>query len=449
MLAIAILAAGKGTRMKSSLPKVLHKLADKTLVERVINACDQLNPNRRLVIVGHQATKVKHSLREFSQIEFVTQNPQNGTGHAIQQLIPALEDFNGELLVLNGDVPLISYPTLRDLLKKHRLTKAQATILTAKVPKPKGYGRVFINEDKMVDRIIEDIDCNEEQRNNTLINAGVYCFNWHQLREVLSKLSNKNNQGEIYLTDTLEKMKNTFHHEVINSKEIYGINNRVQLASCEKYIQKRLRNHWMEKGVSFIEPESCTLSEECIFGTDVVIEPQSHVRGNCKVGDNCHIGPGVFIKDSTIGNQSTVIYSVVNKSLIGDNVTIGPFTQLRPETIINNSCKIGNFVEIKNSNIKQHTKISHLSYMGDTACGENVNIGAGTIVANFDGKTKHKTILGNQTKTGANSVLVAPIKIGKGVTIGAGSTLTKDVPDDALAVSRPKQVVILKKKKAP
>ena len=440
MLAIAVLAAGKGTRMKSALPKVLQPLAGSTLVERVLSSACTLHPERRLLIVGHQAERVEEQLAHLPGLEFVLQSPQNGTGHAVQQLLPALEDFDGELLVLNGDVPLLRAETIEVLVGRHRSSGADVTVLTARPDDPTGYGRVFVDDIGAVQAIIEHRDCTEEQHSNSLTNAGIYCFNWAALANVLPKLNTDNDQGELYLTDTVGLLGKAIHVEVADANEVNGINNRLQLAQCENLLQQRLREHWMAEGVTFIDPQSCTLSEHCQFGRDVVIEPQTHLRGDCQIGDNCRLGPGCFIEDAHLGNEVTAIHSVIRDARVGHTVAIGPFAHLRPAAEIGDNCRIGNFVEIKKSQLAAGSKVNHLSYIGDASLGENVNVGAGTITANYDGVNKHQTLIGANSKTGANSVLIAPIHIGDNVTIGAGSTVTKDVPSGALAIGRAKQL---------
>ena len=254
-------------------------------------------------------------------------------------------------------------------------------------------------------------------------------------------LSNNNSQKEIYLTDTISILPKALHLEVDDSKEVSGINNRYQLSECEAYIQNKLKSYWMNKGVSFIDPASCTLSEESSFGFDVIIEPQTHIQGKCVIGNRCHLGPGSVITNSILGEGVLAIHSFINGAKIGNEASIGPFAHIRPESTIFKSSKIGNFVEIKKSSIGKNTKINHLSYIGDSTLGDNVNIGAGTITANFDGKNKHKTIIGDNSKTGANCVLVAPITIGSHVTVGAGSTISKNIPDKTLVVERSKTIM--------
>ena len=439
MLAVAILAAGKGTRMKSALPKVLQPLAGATLVERVLTSANTLKPERRILIVGHQAKRVEEQLDGVAGLEFVLQQPQNGTGHAVQQLIPALSGFEGELLVLNGDVPLLRPETIEALVKEHRDSGADVTLLTARLADPTGYGRVIANNKGRVSGIVEHRDCTEEQRQNNLTNAGIYCFNWPALANVLPNLRSDNDQAELYLTDTVAMLPLAMHLEVADPDEVNGINNRSQLAQCEAVLQQRLRLHWMNEGVSFVDPESCTLSENCSFGRDVVIEPQTHLRGSCRIGDECRLGPGSLLTNANLGRGVTVVHSVINDATVEDDVAIGPFAHLRPSAQIGKGCRIGNFVEVKKSQIGAGSKVNHLSYIGDAELGTNVNVGAGTITANYDGVRKHLTLIGSNSKTGANSVLIAPVKIGCDVTIGAGSTISKDVGDGALAIARARQ----------
>ena len=441
MLAVAVLAAGKGTRMKSALPKVLQPLAGATLVERVLASCEHLQPDRRLLIVGHQAERVEQELEGHSGLDFVLQQPQNGTGHAVQQLLEPLRDFRGDLLVLNGDVPLLRPETLAALLEQHRSSGAAVTLLTARLADPSGYGRVFASPDGQVSAIVEHRDCNDEQRRNALTNAGIYCFNWPKLAAVLPQLTTDNDQGELYLTDTVAMLNPAMHREVDDADEITGINDRLQLSQCEAVLQERLRRHWMAEGVTFVDPASCTLSEGTRFGRDVVVEPQCHFRGTSSIGNGCRIGPGCLIEDSQLGANVSVLHSVLRQASVADGCVIGPFAQLRPGTEVGEQCHIGNFVEVKNSSLASGVKVNHLSYIGDADLGTGVNVGAGTITANYDGVRKHRTVVGAGSKTGANSVLVAPLRLGSNVTVGAGSTITKDVPDGALALGRARQLV--------
>jgi bifunctional UDP-N-acetylglucosamine pyrophosphorylase / glucosamine-1-phosphate N-acetyltransferase len=441
MVAVAILAAGKGTRMKSSLPKVLHALGGRTLVEQVLLGCVGLKPERQLAIIGYQAEQVRTALGHVPNLEFVEQTQQLGTGHAVQQLLPHLQDFQGDLLVLNGDVPLLRPETLRSLLQTHQHNKNAATILTAKIPDPSGYGRVFCDSQNLLKEIVEDRDCTPAQRQNQRVNAGIYCFNWPQLQAVLPQLQSNNDQQEYYITDAVNFLSPVMVVDVDDYQEILGINDRKQLAGAYEIMQSRLKDRWMAAGVTFIDPGSITIDDTVEIGNDVIIEPQTHLRGNSKIGAGSRIGPGSLIENSTIGQGCTVMYSVLVDSQIGNNIRIGPYAHLRQQVQVGDNCRVGNFVELKKTTLGAGTNVAHLSYLGDTTTGQQVNVGAGTITANYDGVKKHQTVIGANSKTGSNSVLVAPLNIGENVTIAAGSTVTEDVENGALVIARAKQVV--------
>jgi bifunctional UDP-N-acetylglucosamine pyrophosphorylase/glucosamine-1-phosphate N-acetyltransferase len=441
MVAVAILAAGRGTRMKSNLPKVLHSLGGRSLVERVIHSVADLSPSRCLVIVGYRGDLVKEALQDLPQVEFVEQTEQLGTGHAVQQLIPHLQDFQDDLLVLNGDVPLLRPETLQQLLETHQTHQNAATILTAQLPNPKGYGRVFCDGNNIVTQIVEDRDCTPAQQQNRRINAGVYCFRWPDLMRVLPQLQANNDQQEYYLTDTVSDLNPVMAVDVADYQEIVGINDRKQLATAYSILQTRLKDRWMAAGVTMIDPTSITIDDTVELHPDVVIEPQTHLRGNTKIGAGSRLGPGSLIENSQLGENVTVLYSVVSDSAVQAGSRIGPYAHLRGHVQVGQSCRIGNFVELKNSTLGDRTNVAHLSYLGDATLGEKVNVGAGTITANYDGVNKHPTQIGDRTKTGSNSVLVAPITVGSDVTIAAGSVVTEDVADDALVIARARQVV--------
>jgi len=439
MVAVAILAAGKGTSMKSSLPKVLHTLGDRTLVERVLESCQLLEPSRELVIVGYQAQAVRNALAHKPQLEFVEQTQQLGTGHAIQQLLAPLADFVGDLLVLNGDVPLLRPKTLQKLLDIHLSHQNAATILTAQLPDPKGYGRVFCDDHNLVTQIVEDRDCNAAQKRNTRINGGIYCFNWQKVAEALPKLSADNDQNEYYLTDVVKFLDRVMAVDVEDVLEINGINDRRQLAGAYQILQDRIKDNWMAAGVTLINPDSITIDDTVQLHPDVIIEPQTHLRGKTTIGAASRIGPGSLIENSTIGDRVSVLYSVVTDSQVASDSRIGPYAHLRGQAVIGEACRVGNFVEIKKTTVGAKSNVAHLAYLGDATLGDRVNVGAGTITANYDGVNKHQTIIGEGSKTGANSVLVAPVTIGNQVTIAAGSVITADVPDEALAIARSRQ----------
>jgi bifunctional UDP-N-acetylglucosamine pyrophosphorylase / glucosamine-1-phosphate N-acetyltransferase len=441
MVAIAILAAGKGTRMKSDLPKVLHSLGNRSLVEHVLRGCTDLQPDRQIAIVGYQGDKVRTALATWPNIEFVEQAQQLGTGHAVQQLLPALQDYQGDLLVLNGDVPLLRPETLQKLLAIHRENKNAATILTARIPEPKGYGRVFCDGQNLLKEIIEDRDCTPEQRQENRVNAGIYCFSWPLLKEVLPRLQSNNDQQEYYITDAVNFLSPVMVMDVADHQEILGINDRLQLAEAYDIMQTRLKNKWMAAGVTMIDAASITIDDTVEIGNNAIIEPQTHLRGNTKIGAGVKVGPGSLIENSLIGDQSAVLYSVIIDSQVGSGVKVGPYAHLRQEAVVGDGCRVGNFVELKKSTLGNGTNVAHLSYLGDTTTGLKVNIGAGTITANYDGRQKHQTTIGNYSKTGSNSVLVAPLKLGDNVTVAAGSTVTEDVGHDSLVVARSRQVV--------
>ena len=440
MVAIAILAAGKGTRMKSRLPKVLHELGGRSLLGHVLNCAATLQPERQLVIVGYGSDEVRAALAQHD-LTFVDQTEQLGTGHAVQQIIPHLQDFEGDVLVLNGDVPLLRPQTLEALLKTHQDHGNAATILTAQMAEPKGYGRVFCEDGDRVTQIIEDRDCTPEQRQNRRINAGIYCFRWSDLARVLPQLQTDNDQQEYYLTDVVKFMSPVMAIDVADDQEILGINDRLQLATAADILQTRIKSGWMAAGVTLIDPHSITIDNTVKIEPDVIIEPQTHLRGQTVIATGSRIGPGSLVENSQIGENVTIRYSVITDSVVQAKTAIGPYAHLRGHVAVGQSCRVGNFVELKNSTLGDRTNVAHLSYLGDTIAGTQVNVGAGTITANYDGVKKHKTVIGDRTKTGSNSVLVAPITIGSDVNIAAGSTLTEDVPDQCLVIARARQVV--------
>ncbi|MEH2080353.1 MAG: bifunctional UDP-N-acetylglucosamine diphosphorylase/glucosamine-1-phosphate N-acetyltransferase GlmU [Nostoc sp.] len=441
MVVVAILAAGRGTRMKSRLPKVLHSLGGRSFVERVLESVEPLSPSRRIVIVGYQSEEVQAAMHSILSLEFVEQTVQLGTGHAIQQLLPHLENYTGDLLVLNGDLPLIRSETLKQMLQTHIRNQNAATILTSHLPDPTGYGRVFCNDENIVQQMVEHKDCTAAQRQNQRINAGVYCFRWPDLAKVLPHLQANNAQKEYYLTDAVTQVGQVMAVDVEDYQEILGINDRLQLATAYEILQKRVKEKWMLAGVTLIDPTSITIDETVELQPDVIIEPQTHLRGNTAIQTGSHIGPGSLIENSQLSENVTVQYSVVINSTVQAGSQIGPYTHLRGQVQVGAGCRVGNFVELKNTQLGDRTNAAHLSYIGDTVVGNQVNIGAGTITANYDGVKKHRTKIGNRTKTGANSVLVAPLTLGDDVYIAAGSTVTEDVPDDSLVIARSRQVV--------
>jgi len=441
MVIVAVLAAGRGTRMKSSLPKVLHPLGGRSLLGWVLHRVEPLQPTRQFVIIGYAAEAVRNALKDYPALEFVEQQEQLGTGHAVQQLLPHLKDYDGHLLVLNGDVPLLRTETLAHLLQVHREQGNAATILTAQISNPQGYGRVICDSQNILKQIIEDRDCTTAQKQNRRINAGVYCFHWPQLAAVLPHLQSNNDQQEYYLTDAVNALNPVMVVDVEDYEEILGVNDRVQLATAYQILQTRTKEAWMKAGVTLIDPASTTIEDTVELAADVVIEPQTHLRGTTRIGSGSHIGPGCLIQNSTLGEGVTARYSVITDSQIADYSDIGPFAHIRQQSVVGDRCRVGNFVELKKAVLGNQTKASHLAYLGDALLGDRVNIGAGTITANYDGVRKHQTRIGDGTKTGSNSVLVAPVTLGENVTVAAGSTITEDVPANALVIARSRQVV--------
>ena len=389
MVVVAILAAGRGTRMKSHLPKVLHSLGGRSLVERVLESVEPLSPSRRIVIVGYQSQEVKAAMQSIPSLEFVEQTVQLGTGHAIQQLLPHLEGYTGDLLVLNGDLPLVRTQTLKQLLQTHQENHNAATILTAHLPEPKGYGRVFCNGENIVQQIVEDKDCTAAQRQNRRINAGVYCFRWQDLAKVLPHLEANNAQKEYYLTDAVTQVGQVMAVDVEDYQEILGINDRLQLATAYEILQQRVKEKWMLAGVTLIDPSSITIDETVELQPDVIIEPQTHLRGNTVIQTGSRIGPGSLIENSQLGENVTVQYSVVTDSIVQAGSRIGPYAHLRGQAEVGAGCRVGNFVELKNTQIRRSHKRGTFVIFGRYHYGTQVNIGAGTITANYDGVKKH------------------------------------------------------------
>jgi bifunctional UDP-N-acetylglucosamine pyrophosphorylase/glucosamine-1-phosphate N-acetyltransferase len=442
MVAVAVLAAGKGTRMKSDLPKVLHQLGGKSLLARVLDSAQEIEVDRWLAIVGYGNELVKQALADCSPaLEFVEQTEQLGTGHAVQQLLPHLAGYEGDVLVLNGDVPLLRSQTLKRFLEVHQQSGNPATILTANLAHPKGYGRVFCDDRHFLQAIIEDRDCSPEQRQNCRVNAGIYCFRWQDLAQVLPNLTAENSQKEYYITDAVNYLSPVTVMEVEDEQEILGINDRKQLSAAYTILQTRVKDDWMLKGVTMIDPASVTIDDTVELAANVVIEPQTHLRGKTVIAAGSRIGPGSLIENSQIGSNVTVLFSVVTDSTIAADSRIGPYAHLRGRAEVGAGCRIGNFVELKNTTLGDRTNVAHLSYLGDATLGTQVNIGGGTITANYDGFKKHRTTIGDRSKTGVQNALVAPLSVGEDVIIGAGSTITEDLPDNCLAIARARQVV--------
>ena len=440
-LAAVILAAGKGTRMKSDLPKVLHPICGRPMLGHVINTVVDAGVTKSVVVAGFGAQQVTEFLGD--QAEVVLQEEQLGTAHALLQTEKEFDNYLGDLLVDCGDTPLLQADTLAKLAHCHRETGAAATVLTAEMPNPTGYGRVIRNNSGSVARIVEQKDASPEELLVKEINTGVYCFRVPGLFEALKQISPANAQGEYYLTDIIqifvEKGLTVQAVMLEDAQEVQGINDRLQLSRAEAALRKRVLEDLMVAGVSVIDPANTYVDQGVKVGRDTVILPFTFLLGNTVIGSHCTIGPGSKIKDCTIGDHSEIQYSVLLESQVGQKTVIGPYAYIRPATVLGDAVKVGDFVEIKKSTIGNGSKVPHLSYVGDAVIGEKVNVGAGTITCNYDGKNKYQTILEDGSFIGSNTNLVAPVKVGEGAVIAAGSTITKDVPAKALGVAREKQ----------
>ena len=440
-LSIVILAAGKGTRMRSDLPKVLQPLAHKPLLGYVIDASMSFNPKQLIVVYGYGGELVKKTFSSH-HIQWVEQKEQLGTGHALQQAIPFIKD-EGSTLILYGDVPLIDQEIIQSLIKKGQKNLA---VLTYTKEDPKGYGRI-VRKDGRIQKIVEEKDCDASQKNIKEINTGIMCAPNHLLNNWLGRLTNHNAQKEYYLTDivglSIEDNIEVLSESADNEVSITGINSKSELATMERNYQLMTAKQLMEEGVTIIDPNRIDVRGEVTAGHDVTIDVGCIFEGKVHLGNHVKIAAYSHIKDSTIGDHTSIEpYSHIVESSIGEHCRIGPFARLRPGTKLQNQVHIGNFVEIKNSEINNETNINHLSYVGDSLVGKSVNIGAGTITCNYDGANKHPTTIEDDVFIGSNTALVAPIKIGKGATIAAGSTITKDAPPGDLTVSRSKQTSI-------
>ncbi|PZF89989.1 bifunctional UDP-N-acetylglucosamine diphosphorylase/glucosamine-1-phosphate N-acetyltransferase GlmU [Listeria ivanovii] len=436
-----VLAAGQGTRMKSKLYKVLHPVCGKPMVEHVVDQILTLDVDKVVTIVGHGAEKVQEHLAGKS--EFVKQEEQLGTAHAVLQAKAALAEKDGVTLVVCGDTPLIEASTMEALLKYHHEKRAKATILTTVIEDPTGYGRIIRDDLGIVEKIVEHKDATEKEQRISEINTGTYCFDNKSLFEALEKVSNDNVQGEYYLPDVIKILKDSDEvvaaYRMESFEESLGVNDRIALAEASKLMQRRINENHMRNGVTLINPESTYIDINVEIGQDTVIEPGVMLRGNTVIGDDCVVTSGSEIVNSIIGERAHIRSSAIFESKVGDDVQIGPYAHLRPGSDIHNNVKIGNYVETKKAVVGEGTKLPHFIYMGDAEIGKNVNIGCGSIAVNYDGKNKAKTIIGDDVFVGCNSNLIAPVKVGNRAFIAAGSTITKDVPDDALGIARAKQ----------
>jgi len=439
-----VLAAGEGTRMKSRKAKVLHIVSGIPMINHVINTLSELELDRIYVVVGNQGKDIINALSNRN-VDFIWQKKQLGTGHAISQVKNKLNKFDGNVMVLYGDVPLIESITLKNLLNSHSSSDFSATLLTFYPECVSGYGRILRNDEGNIIDIVEESDASKEQLKIKEANSGTYCFIWKKLSQAVDELNTKNVKGELYLTDVIKVLSSKGEKisaiNIKNWKEVMGVNTREELVNANYEMNKKILKKWMNNGVTIMDPGSTYIHTKVIIENDTVIYPSTFLEGKSKIGKNCEIGPFTRLINSVIGDDSKVTYSVVHDSKIKKGTNIGPFSYIRPGTEISESAKIGSFVEVKKSFIGKGSKVPHLSYVGDAEIGDKVNIGAGTITVNYDGFRKYKTRIEDNVHVGSDSMLVAPITIGKGAITGAGSVLTKDVPPDSLALERGEQLI--------
>ncbi|MBO3063671.1 bifunctional UDP-N-acetylglucosamine diphosphorylase/glucosamine-1-phosphate N-acetyltransferase GlmU [Mammaliicoccus fleurettii] len=436
-----ILAAGKGTRMKSKLYKVLHPVAGEAMVQHVIDSVKNAGVETVVTVVGHGAEKVKETIGHTSQ--FVHQEEQLGTAHAVKTAKDILGNSKGTTIVVCGDTPLISDETISSLLTFHENENAVATVLSAKVSNPFGYGRIIRDKSGLVSEIVEQKDATEGQVEVNEISSGIFAFDNEKLFETLEKVQNDNAQGEYYLPDVIRILKEEDEKVAAYITDdvdgIMGVNDRVQLAKAEQKMKERINLQHMINGVTIVDPATTYIGKHVVIGEDTVVEPGTRIAGKTIIGKNVAIGMNSDIKNSTIKDNATIKQSVITDSVVGEFSTVGPFAQLRPGTELGKETKIGNFVETKKAVLKDGAKVSHLSYIGDAEVGERTNIGCGSITVNYDGVNKFRTIIGDDAFIGCNSNLVAPVEVGDGSFIAAGSTITDDVPDESLALGRARQ----------
>lgn len=437
-----ILAAGKGTRMKSEMPKVIHKVNGIPMISKIIDVLSGLSPEENILILGHKKDEVLKVVGE--NCDYVVQTEQLGTGHAVIQAKEKLQNYDGDVMILYGDTPLLKESTLKSLYQYHKESGAVTTILTSIYENPFGYGRI-VKEDEFVKAIVEEKEASEEIKKIKEVNAGVYCFNSKELFKALDKINNNNEKGEYYLTDVIgiqvleNKKVQSFVLE--DNMEILGVNSKVELAQAGKVLRDRKNRELMEEGVILIDPENTYVEDNVKIGKDTILYPGVFLQGKTTIGERCEIIGNTRIIDSTLGNDIRVESSVVEESILEDKVTMGPFAHLRPKAHLKEKVHIGNFVEVKKSTLEKGVKAGHLTYLGDAQVGENTNIGAGTITCNYDGVNKFKTVIGKEVFIGSDTMLVAPVNIGEKALVGAGSVITKDVPNNSLAVSRSKQII--------
>ena len=437
-----ILAAGKGTRMKSDLPKVLHKVAGISMLEHVFRSVSAIDPEKTVTVVGHKAELVEQVLA--GQTDFVRQTEQLGTGHAVMMAEPVLENLTGQTLVIAGDTPLITGESLKNLIDFHINHKNVATILTAEADNPFGYGRIVRNQHDEVLKIVEQKDASDFEQQIKEINTGTYVFDNARLFEALKNINTNNAQGEYYITDVIgifrENGEKVGAYTLKDFDESLGVNDRVALATAEGVMRRRINQQHMVNGVSFVNPHATYIGVDVEIAPEVQVEANVTLKGQTKIGAETILTNGTYIVDSVIGERTVITNSMIEESSVADGVTVGPYAHIRPGSSLAKDVHVGNFVEVKGSSIGENTKAGHLTYIGNSEVGANVNFGAGTITVNYDGQKKYKTIIGDNVFVGSNSTIIAPVELGDNSLVGAGSTITKDVPADAIALGRGRQI---------
>ena len=443
-LHVVVLAAGQGTRMKSALPKVLHPIAGRAMVERVLQTSAALQPASTTLIVGHQAAVLRERLSgRYPSLQFAVQEPQRGTAHALQQAETALKGRTGTVVLLSGDVPLLSVDTVRRLVETHRAATAAATVVTAVVDRPYGYGRV-VRKGGRIARIVEERDASPTERQLHEINSGIYAFDLEPLFDALRSIAAHNAQGEYYLTDLVgiyrRRKLPVETLTVDNPQEIRGINSRSELAEVSSLVRQNKNEELMAAGVTIVDPATTYIDPDVEIGADTVIHPGVVIEGQTRIGGACEIQAYVRIRDSEIADRVTINnFCLIVGARVADGVSIGPFAHLRPDTAVGEGAKIGNFVELKKTTMGPGAKANHLAYLGDATIGANVNVGAGTITCNYDGTKKYETVIEDGAFIGSDTQLIAPVRVGKGAYVAAGSSITEDVPAGSLGIARGRQ----------
>lgn len=443
-LSVVILAAGKGKRMKSEMPKVLHKICGRPMIYYILKQILGLDPKNIFIVAGHKKELLKSYIdREFASVKTIEQDKQLGTGHAVKIVRDGAGEFGRSMLVISGDSPLISRETLESLVSLRDRENAAAVVLTSIVDDPGGYGRIVKNKKGEVMRIVEDADASPSEKKIDEVNSSFYCFDTKLLFENIDSIDVKNSQGEYYLTDIIEILIKKGHKiktfTAADHNEVKGINDRIQLSETEKIIRKSINKRLMESGVTIVDPDTAYIEDTVQIARDTIIEPSCFLRGNTVIGKNCIIGPLTQLTDTIVGHGSMINSSVITGAEIGAENNIGPNSYIRPDTKTGQRVKIGAFCEVKKSTIEDGSKVPHLSYVGDTDIGKGVNIGASSVTVNYNGFSKSRTIIEDDVFIGSDTMLIAPVRIGRGAIVAAGSVITRDVGENAMAIERTKQ----------